>query len=296
MNFKHSIVTIGMFDSLHLGHQSVLSKVVSLSNEKKLESVVITFSNAPSTYFNINSKNEFIFPIKDKIEQISKFQIDHLIILPFNEFIASLKAKEFIEEVLFKYLNTSYLVLGYDNHFGKGREGSVEYVNNNYSSKIKAFSVIAVELNNQIVSSTLIKELLGKGSVKTLPEYLGRTYYLEGEVVKGKQLGRQIGFKTANIYFNQDLFTPSFGVYAVKILIDEEWYKGVTNLGIRPTIIDDNQINVETHVFNFDEEIYGKKIRVEFIEKIRDEIKFNSIDELKKQIQIDIESATLILT
>ncbi len=291
----HSVVTIGMFDSLHLGHQSVLAKVVDISKEKNIESVVITFSNAPSTFFNQNSRNDFIFPVNDKIEQIRKFDIDHLVILPFDSFLASLNAKQFIEEILLNQLNISDLVLGYDNHFGKGREGSVDFINNNYSSQITAFSVNAVELNQQIISSTLIKTSLSQGNVFDLKSYLGRNYYLEGKIVKGKQLGRQLGFKTANIQFSNDLYVPAFGVYAVRIVLDKQTFIGVTNLGIRPTILDDNLINVETHILDFDEEIYGKIIKIEFIDRIRNEIKFNSLDELKMQISNDINQARKIL-
>ena len=294
-NNKHTVVSIGMFDSVHLGHQSVLNKVKSISKEYNVESVVITFANSPAIFFQNKSSNEFIFSIEDKIEQLENFEIDHLIILPFDEFIASLYAKVFVEDILIKYLNVSHLVLGYDNHFGKGREGSVNYIHTNFDAKIDAFSVEAVQINAEVVSSSIIKQYLQKGEMLSVFAFLGRNYYLKGEVVKGKQLGRQIGFKTANIQFDMNLFVPSFGVYAVKVILNDKEYLGVCNLGIRPTIIDDNQINVETHLFDFDREIYGSVIRIEFIKKIRDEKKFNSIDELKLQIQTDVESARFVL-
>ncbi len=296
LNSASKVGTIGMFDSIHLGHQSVLRAVKKISEQNQLESFVITFSNSPSIYFQEDSTNEFIFPILDKIKQIESIGIDHLIILPFDHFIASLNAKVFIEELLINRLNTSHLVLGYDNHFGKGREGSVDYINSNFSHLINAYLIDAVEIDNQIVSSSLIKQNLKIGNFTSIKQYLGRNYYLTGVVVKGKQLGRQIGFKTANIQFDENLYIPAFGVYAVTISINNLIFNGVCNFGIRPTINDGNLVNVEVHIFNFDEEIYGQEIRIEFISKIREEKRFNSLDELKNQISIDIIDAKKMLT
>lgn len=292
---NQTVVTIGMFDSVHLGHQSVLEKVKTLSKKNNCESVIITFSSSPSIFFQKSSTNDFIFPIEDKINQFKLNGIDHVFMLPFNDYVASLDAKVFIEDILIKLLNIKYLVLGYDNHFGKGRMGSVDFINRYYTPQIEAYSVDAVHLNSHIISSSLIKNYLKSGDMEAVSRCLGRSYYLEGKVTKGKQLGRQIGFKTANIHLNNNLFVPSFGVYAVKIILGEESYTGVCNLGIRPTIVDDNLINVETHIFDFDQEIYNQEIKITFIKKIRDEIKFNSLDELKIQIQKDIFLAKRIL-
>jgi len=292
---KQTVVTIGMFDSVHLGHQSVLEKVISLSKKNHMESVIITFSSSPSIFFQKSTSNDFIFPIEDKLNQFQLFGVDHVFILPFNDYIASLDAKVFVEDILIKMFNIKYLVLGYDNHFGKGRVGSVDFINQYYAPQIEAYSVKAVQLNNQIISSSLIKQYLKSGDMESASSSLGRPYYLEGKVTKGKQLGRQIGFKTANIFLNKNLFIPSMGVYAVNIKLGKEMYSGVCNLGIRPTIVDDNTINVETHIFDFDQEIYDQSIIIQFITKIREEVKFNSLEELVKQIQKDIELAKSIL-
>lgn len=292
---KQTVVSIGMFDSVHLGHRSVLEKVLTLSKNNNLESVLITFSNAPSIFFQKSTSNDFIFPIEDKINQFKSLGIDHVFILPFDEYIASLDAKVFVEDILVKYLNIKYLVLGYDNHFGKGRVGSVDFINLHYAPRVGAYSVAAVLLNSQIISSSLIKQFLKLGDMEAASSSLGRSYYIKGIVTKGKQLGRQIGFKTANIHLNENLFVPSFGVYAVKIILEQATYLGVCNIGIRPTIVDDNKINVETHIFDFDKEIYDQEIQILFISKIREEIKFNSLDELKIQIQKDIQTAKFIL-
>jgi len=292
---RESVVTIGMFDSIHLGHQSVIDKVITTSRNYNLESIVVTFSNSPTSFFSKTNLNEFIFPVQDKIEQLSKLGIDHLIIIPFDEFISSISAKEFVEDLLINILNIKYLVLGYDNHFGRNREGSVDFIKHNYSLLIKAFSVKAVELNMEVVSSTLIKNLLFQGKMDLVPQYLNRFYYIKGIVIKGKQLGRQLGFKTANIKFGKDLFKPLYGVYAVKVIYNNKEYHAVSNVGLRPTIIDNDEMNVETHIFDFDKEIYDEEIKIIFVKRIRDEIKFNSLDHLKAQIQKDIKSAQNIL-
>lgn len=293
---NQTVVTIGMFDSFHLGHQAVLSKVTSLAKEESLESAVITFSNAPATYFKKQQTDEFIFSVEDKIEQFRNIEIDHLIVLPFDEYISAFDAKSFVEEILFKYLKIKHLVLGYDNHFGKGREGSVAFINAYYSDKINAFTVPAVHNEkNEIISSSLVKSTLVKGLVDLIPTFIGRYYYIHGQVIKGAQLGRQLGFKTANILLNPQLITPSLGVYAVEVQINDRLLKGVTNIGKRPSVTESDQIVIETHILDFDEEIYGQEILLFFKKKIRDEQKFTSLDALKTQISNDIESAKKLL-
>lgn len=296
LDAPHSVVTIGMFDSLHLGHQAVLDKVISLSQKNEVESVVITFSNAPATYFHRQITDEFIFSVEDKIQQFRNQKIDHLIVIPFDEQISGIDAKSFVEEDLIKYLKIKYLVLGYDNHFGKGRQGSVEFIDQYFADKIRAFTVPAVyNEEKEIISSSLVKSTLVKGLVQLVPSFIGRDYYLKGEVVKGAQIGRQLGFKTANMMLNPQLIAPALGVYAVKVDVGGKVYQGVTNIGKRPSVTDSDQIVVETHILEFDEEIYNKEIVLYFKKKIRDEQKFTSLDALKAQISKDIDSAKIIL-
>lgn len=295
LNNSQSVVTIGMFDSLHLGHQSVIQKVLELASNN-LDSIVITFSNSPATYFQKQEYDDFIFTIEDKIKQFERLGVDHLIVVPFDELLSSYDAKAFVEDILINQLKINSLVLGYDNHFGKNREGSVALINTYYSDRIQAFSVNAVENDqHEIISSSLIKSTLGKGLVELIPSYLGRDYYLKGEIVQGAQLGRQLGFKTANILLNKNLITPALGVYAVMVELKGKNYKAVTNIGKRPSVTDSLEIVVETHIFDFDEEVYGEEICLFFKKKIRDEQKFTSLDALKTQISKDIELAKRIL-
>lgn len=290
-----SVVTIGMFDSFHLGHQSVIKKVLELASNN-LDSIVITFSNSPAKFFKKQEYDDFIFTIEDKIEQFEKIGVDHLIVIPFDQVLATFDAKAFVEDILVNKLNINSLVLGYDNHFGKGREGSVAFINENFSQSIKAFSVNAVESDShEIISSSLIKIALSEGNVDLIPKYIGRDYYIKGTIVKGAQLGRQLGFKTANVLFNKNLTTPALGVYAVEVFLNDQKYFGVTNIGKRPSVTDSLEIIVETHIFDFDMEVYGDEMTIFFKKKIRDEQKFTSLENLKNQISMDILKAKEIL-
>jgi len=290
-------VTVGMFDSVHFGHQKVLKELTNISKLNKLESVVISFSNSTLSYFKQNVSDDFLFSIEDKIQQIEKLGIDHLIIIPFDDYVATIDAKHFVEDILITILNAKQLVLGYDNRFGKGREGSVDFVNKNFSTKIKAHSVEAEYLNysNEIISSSLAKHYLTLGWVDKIDQLLGRHFYLKGIVQSGKKLGRQIGFPTANIFLSPQQFVPSVGVYATKVLLNGQIFKGVTNLGFRPTVENSKTLTIETYLFDFSEEIYGEEIEIEFIKMLRIEMKFNSIEELKIQISEDCEQAKKIL-
>ncbi|CAM4261539.1 bifunctional riboflavin kinase/FAD synthetase [Cytophagaceae bacterium 50C-KIRBA] len=287
-----SVITIGMFDGVHLGHAKVVAKCVKIAKQKGISSVVISFSNHPSSYFNSKneSKNSLLSPDKEKIRWIESLGIDYLFMIPFDNYIAHLPAENFIEDILLAKFGINDLVLGYDNRFGFQRKGSVDFVNEHYSSQINAYSIDVAKIENEIISSSLIKEYVIQGNISKANTMLGRSYSLQGKVVHGHHKGRELGFPTANIELEDiDKLIPGLGVYISCLKVDGTPYYGVTNIGKRPTITQDTYISIETHLFDFQDDIYEKEVELYLFEKIRDEKKFNSLQELIEQISLDIK-------
>jgi riboflavin kinase/FMN adenylyltransferase len=295
LNF--AIVTSGTFDGVHLGHQKILNRLREIANEKGGETVLITFFPHPRmVLFNDSQNLKLLSTISEKIEKLANFGIDHLVIIPFTREFSEINSEDFIRKILVERIGAKLLVIGYDHRFGKNREGSFDYLKEN-SSKF-GFKVIEIprhDIENIGISSTLIRNSLLAGDIVQANSLLGIEYSLSGKVVKGKQLGRTLGYPTANIYVVEDYkLIPADGVYAVLINYDNLIYQGVLNIGKRPTI-EGKDRTIEVHIFDFDKDIYGENISISFVEKIRDEHKFESLDLLKAQIQIDAEKARLIL-
>ncbi|MHA8068481.1 bifunctional riboflavin kinase/FAD synthetase [Aquirufa ecclesiirivi] len=294
-----SVITIGMFDGVHLGHAKVLNECVKIAEKKGISSIVISFSNHPSSYFNPNleSKNSLLSPDREKIQWIESLGIDYLFMIPFDHYIAHLPAENFIEDILLAKFGISDLVLGYDNRFGFQRKGSVDFVNAHYSEQIHAYSIDVAKLDGEIISSSIIKEYLVQGNMTKTNSMLGRNYSLQGKIVHGNHQGRQLGFPTANIELeNSDKLIPGFGVYISYLKVDGTSIFGVTNIGIRPTVTQDTHTSIETHLLDFQEDIYGKEVELFILDKIRDEKKFNSLPELIDQISADVQYAKSQLT
>ncbi|MDF5689752.1 bifunctional riboflavin kinase/FAD synthetase [Aquirufa aurantiipilula] len=290
----HSVITIGMFDGVHLGHAKVLTECVKIAKLKGIASIVISFSNHPSSYFNPkhDSKNSLLSPDIEKIEWIEKLGIDYLFMIPFDHYIAHLPAESFIEDILLTKFGISDLVLGYDNHFGFQRKGSVDFVNEHYSSKIQAYSIEVAKLDEEIISSSTIKEYVIQGNISKANTMLGRAYSLQGKVIHGNHKGRELGFPTANIELNDtDKLIPGLGVYISTLKVNNQLVSGLTNIGKRPTLTQDAYISIETHLFDFQEDIYGKEVELYLVDKIREEKKFNSLQELILQISSDVQFA-----
>lgn len=296
---KQSVITIGMFDGVHLGHAKVLSECVTIAKQKGISSIVISFSNHPSSYFNsqFESKNSLLSPDQEKISCIESLGIDYLFMIPFDEYMAHLPAERFIEDILIAKFGISDLVLGYDNRFGFQRKGSVDFVNEHYSHQIQAYSIHVAKLEDEIISSSLIKEYLIQGDIEKTNSMLGRNYSLKGKVIHGNHQGRKLGFPTANMSIENPVkLIPGNGVYISYLKVNNTSILGVTNIGNRPTITQDTNTSIETHLFDFQEDIYGKDVELFLLEKIRDEKKFNSLPELISQIQADIQFAKSQLT
>jgi riboflavin kinase/FMN adenylyltransferase len=285
---KESILTIGTFDGVHIGHNKILTKLVEESKKNNLSSLIMTFFPHPRMVLQKSQEIKMIDTIDEKIYLFEKTGVDNLIIQPFDENFSKIRAKEFVEEILVKKLKIKHIIIGYDHRFGKDREASVDDLKKfglNYMFTVE--EIAAQEIHSIAISSTKIRNAILKGEIKKCNEYLGRNFMLTGEVVHGDGLGKKINFPTANIEIPETYkIIPKNGVYLVKAIINSERYFGMMNIGVRPTI-GGGKKSLEIHFFNFKDNIYNKTISVEIICKIRDEEKFSSTDELKIQLKKD---------
>ena len=275
------VTCIGAFDGLHKGHLELIKKTKDVNNNFQ----IVTFSEIPKIYFNNDLK-----PLLDNEKRINifrKFKPTNLIYLKFNE-INKLSSEEFLN-LLKGNLKTKKIVVGKDFKFGKNRSGDVNNIIN-YFGKENVILLPDYLIDNEKVSSTKIREYLDLGNIEKANKFLGRKYELSGLVVKGLKLGSKIGFPTANLKLHYDLYLPKFGVYGISCNIDNKSYEGILNIGITPTVIDRIKPKIEAHIFNFDKNIYNQHLDIQINQFIRDEIKFKSIDELIKQINIDIST------
>ena len=287
-SIKNSVVSIGMFDGVHLGHMSVINKVIDLASKNNLKSIIITFSNSPTSYFSTDKSDLQITNTKEKIDLFKSTELDYLFVIEFNEYIANLNPATFVNDILISFFNVNHIVFGYDNHFGKNREGTFEFINKNFKG-IKAELIVASKENRQTISSTRIKEEILEGNIPSANKLLGRNYNLNGKVVKGLQLGRKLGFPTANLNCsNQRKLIPKNGVYYTKTIVNKKEYSSVTNIGTKPSVQNSNIESIETHILDFEQSIYDQTLSIKFIDRIRNEIKFKDIDDLIEQITKDI--------
>jgi len=289
------VLTVGMFDGIHLGHLSVIQKVLDISKKENISSVVLTFSNHPSIYFNSDASYSALMSLDEKKEMMDHLGIDILIAIPFDQYIASLSAHEFASKILVDLLHARHVVFGYDNHFGQNREGSKEFIDLNFPL-IRTHRVAETIVQNSVVSSSLIKQQLLLGHVENACNLLHYPYFLSGEVVKGDQLGRTIGFPTANLRIDDvNKLIPAHGVYFTRIKLLNNIYYGMTNIGVRPTVTDSQELRIESHLLNFDADIYGAKLTIEFFYRLRNEKKFDSFPELINQLNQDRTDAIKLL-
>lgn len=289
-------VTTGTFDGVHLGHEKILKSLVEESKENNLESVVLTFWPHPRNVLRPENPLFLLSSLQEKIDLLGKYQIDHLVVIEFTQEFSQVNSKDFLSEIIESKLKTKLLIIGYDHRFGKNQEGSFDYIKNNqndYTFDIK--EIECQDVDSLTVSSTEIRKALQIGDVHNARKLLGYKYTLGGKVVLGNQIGRKMNFPTANIDLElKTKLIPQDGVYTVSVLVNSKVYYGMLNIGVRPTIDSKNK-TIEVHIFDFDQDIYGKDIKVAFIAKIRDERKFNGLDELQKQLKEDQLSAIKII-
>lgn len=286
------VLTIGNFDGLHLGHQRVINNLAKHGKQLNLPSVVMVFEPQPLEYFLADHAPSRLTRLREKAIQFAKLPIDALLVLPFNRQLADYDAEQFISEILVKRLKIKHLVIGDDFHFGKARRGNFTLLQ--HKGAEFGFSVEnsqSFELDGLRISSTLIRDALGEGQLDQARLMLGRDYSVCGRIAHGDKRGRQLGFPTANVEMLRKNI-PLTGVFAVTMSgLDNTIYQGVANLGTRPTITGSDRAVLETHLFNFSGDIYGRYVEVHFKAKIRDEMRFASLDDLKSQIRRDVAAA-----
>lgn len=280
-------IALGTFDGIHLGHQKVIKTLVEECSEKKLKSVLFTFSNHPREVVNVGAHISRIMTIDEKVKIAEKMGIDYLVILKFDKEFMSIEARSFIEDLLIETLNAKLLSVGYNFRFGHNAKGDVQLLKN-YTDIFELIVTKAVYEQEFNVSSTLIRELLEDGNIEKANSLLGRYYKLTSTVVKGKELGKTLGFPTANLKIFENMTRLKPGVYITISEINGVEYKSATNVGFNPTF-DQDVFNIETFILDFDLDIYGEDLTVKFIKRLRDELKFDSLDNLMKQIAEDVE-------
>ena len=289
---KGTVATIGVFDGVHIGHQTLIKRTVEKSSELSLPSVVFSFDPTPNEYFSKNQSQLRLSSFRQKFNLIKDLGIENLYIPPFETKMEILGPNEFIDLHLLKLLNVKYLIIGDDFQFGKNKSGSI--IELERSGKENDFSVEAIrtiELNSKRVSSTIIREALFRNQPEIANQYLGRNYSIEGRVIYGKQIGRTISIPTANVDIKK-INNPLRGVFCVNVSIenDNQLYSGVANIGYKPTV-DGEALTLEVHILDFNQNIYKSRISIEFLRYLRGEKKFNGINQLKHQINQDIDQA-----
>jgi riboflavin kinase/FMN adenylyltransferase len=289
INLQHlKLLTLGTFDGVHIGHKKILERITQNTENGKYESLVLTFFPHPRMVLQEKSEIKLLNTISEKTKLLEATGIENLVIHPFNESFSRLTAEEFVHSILVDQFHIQKIIIGHDHRFGRNRTANIDDLiafGEEYGFEVEQIS--AEEIQDVSVSSTKIRKALNEGNMALANDYLGYNYFLTGEVVKGKQLGRTIGFPTANIQIEEDYkLIPKNGVYAVKALIGPKEVFGMMNIGFNPTVNGEKQ-TIEVNLFDFDAAIYGEKIEISLLHYLREEQKFGSVDLLKAQLNQD---------
>lgn len=283
-------LALGYFDGVHKGHQKVIRSAVEFARQNGNKSAVITFKDHPCCFFR-GVCPKYILTREDRLKHIEALGIDYVYILDFDARLCMLSAEDYLKNILIDNFSPKSISTGFNHYFGSKKSGGVDLLTkmqNIYGYEY--FEIPPQKAGDDTISSTVIREALSKGQIQNANEMLGYNFTIKGEVVKGQQLGRKIGFRTANLVYPCELIDLPFGVYSVNVRYGELIYKGISNFGIRPTVSNSKQCSLETHILDFDKDIYGEEISVEFLKMIRAERKFASLSELKAQIGEDISN------
>lgn len=287
-----TVLTIGTFDGIHIGHKRILDRLLNTAENKKLQSLVLTFFPHPRMVLQKDSNIKLIHTIHERANILETLGLENLIIQPFSKEFSRLSATEFVRDTLVHQLNVKHIIVGYDHRFGRNRTANIDSLKE--FGEIYDFTVeeiSAQDIDEVSVSSTKIRNALAEGNLQTANTYLGATFQLNGTVTKGKGIGKTINFPTANILISEDYkIIPKNGVYIAKATIDNNTYFGMMNIGTNPTVNGSSQ-SIEIHLFDFNKDIYNKNISVEILKRIRSERKFASIDSLKQQLAKDKKEA-----
>lgn len=295
--FRNAVITIGTFDGVHLGHKVILDEVVKHAADMNGESILLTFEPHPRKLLFPDQPLKLLTPLEEKIALITATGIQHVVVVPFTKEFASLSADAYIKDFLVKKFEPACIVIGYDHHFGSDRKGNIEMLKayaGDYHYKL--YEIPAQLIDEAAVSSTKVRNAVTEGRIADANAMLGRDYSLAGKVVKGAQLGKTLGFPTANLVpIDPEQLVPANGVYAVRVKYNEAWYDAMLNIGIRPTVSKDLQLHIEAHLFDFSSDLYDQELELAFVERLRDEQKFPSIDALREQLVRDAETAKTAL-
>ncbi|WP_408042288.1 bifunctional riboflavin kinase/FAD synthetase [Tenacibaculum litopenaei] len=289
---QKTYVTIGTFDGVHIGHQKIIKKLVAEAKKANKQSVLLTFFPHPRMVLQKDVSIKLINTIEEKSEQLRRLGLDCLLIHPFSKDFSRLTALDFVRDILVNQLNTDKLIIGYDHHFGKNREGNIEQLTEySHLYDFVVEEIPAQDIDDVSVSSTKIRRALQQGHLKTANDYLGYAYTLRGTVVTGQQLGSKIGFPTANIQIKESYkLIPKTGAYIVQAHLNNAVVYGMMNIGMRPTVNGTTE-TIEVHFFDFNEDLYGREITIELLYYLREEQKFDSIATLKQQLATDKQQA-----
>jgi len=286
---KNNYIALGNFDGVHNGHRKIINTMVKEAQKSAARSVVITFEPHPKKILEPNNCPKLLTTTQTKARLISELKVDVLVLCPFNKAIANLSSREFIEKILVKFFKPTVVYVGYNYSFGSSGIGTPELLKE-YGKRFgfEVRIIPPVYWENKPISSTLIRNLLSRGDITLAKKCLGYWPFIEGKVVPGGRLGRNLGFPTANLFVSNNILLPSKGVYAGLVEVDAEIYSGIANIGVKPTVSNEEKIQVEVHLIDFKGNLYGKEIVFSLRRRIRDEIKFNTVKELKDQIEKDI--------
>jgi riboflavin kinase/FMN adenylyltransferase len=285
--------SIGFFDGVHRGHRHLIEQLKNRAKAFDLPTSVITFSVHPRKILQKTSNTQLLNSLEERIQQLASTQLDYCYVINFTEDFARITAEDFIKKKLHKQLKIKLLLVGYDHKFGQGRSGEFnQYFEYGKACGIEVEKADQLQDKNHPVSSTAIRHFLQEGRIKESAEMLSYSYTLDGIVVCGNKLGRTIGFPTANLELTEkDKVVPKEGIYAARVIVDNQRYSGMVYIGRRPTVLSQGEKRIEVHIFDFDETIYGKKIQIEFIDFLRHDIAFNGVEELRNQLKKDKENA-----
>lgn len=297
----NTVITVGTFDGVHLGHKQIIETLINISNEKKYRNFIVTLDPHPRIVLQKNnpekSEIKLLNDLEDRLELFENYGIENVLVINFTEDFAKTSPTQFIEELIYSKIGFKHFLIGYDHSFGKDREGDINLLNS-IKDRLN-FEVTKVEpylINEDTISSTKIRKAIAENQIQKANSYLGYNYFIKGIVIEGDKRGRQIGFPTANISVEDNYkLIPPVGVYTVKVeILDEKIddahkneYFGMANIGYRPTFYDEKKLSIEVNIFDFNSDIYNKEIKVEFLHHLRNEQKFNGIEEIIKQLNLD---------
>ena len=291
-NNHPSVITIGTFDGVHLGHKKIIERLCEFGQNNQLNSLILTFFPHPRMVLNKDYNLKLLSTIEEKKTRLEALGVDALVIEPFTPDFANLSAEDYVKTVLVEQLNAKHIIIGYDHRFGKNRTANIDDLKF-YGSSLgfTVEEIPAEDIDAVSISSTKIRHALHEGLIEKANRYLGDNYIIQGIVVKGKGIGKSLNYPTANIQINSDLkLIPKHGVYIVKCLIDKKKYWGMMNIGVNPTF-DNNELSIEVHFLDYNGDLYGNTLNIELLKHLRNEKKFDSIENLKNQIALD-ESQT----